>query len=42
LRYFAGVKEDLTVEVPADIAPLKQIRCSFEDGEGKTVEVMIP
>ena len=42
LRYFAGVQSDLTVQAPADIAPLKQIRCSFEDGEGKTVEVMIP
>ena len=42
LRYFAGVQSDLTVKAPADIAPLKQIRCSFEDGEGKTVEVMIP
>jgi hypothetical protein len=42
LRYFAGVQSDLTVKAPADISPLKQIRCSFEDGEGKTVEVMIP
>lgn len=42
LRYFAGVKEDLTVEVPADISPLKRVACRFEDTEGKTVEVRIP
>ena len=42
LRYFAGVKADLTVEVPADIAPLKWVACRLEDTEGKTVEVKIP
>ena len=42
LRYFAGVKEDLTVEVPADISPLQWVACRFEDTEGKTVEVRIP
>ena len=41
LRYFAGVKEDLTVEVPADITPLKRVACRFEDTEGKIVEVQI-
>ena len=41
LRYFAGVQSDLTVEAPADIAPLKWVSCSFENREGKPVEVHV-
>ena len=42
LRYFAGVQSDLTVKAPADIAPLRWVKCSFEDGEGKMVEIRVP
>ena len=42
LRYFAGVQSDLTVKVPEEISPLRWVKCAFEDGEGKTVEVRIP
>ncbi len=39
LRYFAGVKEDLTVETPEDIFPLKSIKCSFVDREGERTDI---
>ena len=42
LRYFAGVQSDLTVETPAEIAPLRWVKCAFEDREGKRVEIRIP
>ena len=42
LRYFAGVQSDLTVETPAEIAPLRWVKCAFEDREGKMVEITLP
>ena len=42
LRYFAGVQSDLTVETPAEIAPLRWVKCAFEDREGKMVEIAVP
>ena len=37
LRYFAGIREDLTVEPVGDIAPLTRIECTFTDREGKRI-----
>jgi hypothetical protein len=37
LRYFAGVREDLTVEEPSDVAPLTHIDCTLTDRAGKQV-----
>ncbi len=37
LRYFAGIREDLTTEPPQDIVPLQHIRCTFLDREGRRV-----
>jgi hypothetical protein len=37
LRYFAGVREDLTVEEPSDVAPLTHIDCTLTDRAGKPV-----
>ena len=35
LRYFAGINGDLTVS-ETDIAPLKYLKCTFTDKNGKT------
>ena len=37
LRYFAGIREDLTVEPLWDIAPLRHLRCTFTSSTGKRV-----
>ena len=38
LRYFAGVREDLTVAPPADIAPLTHLVCQRADGLWESIE----
>jgi len=38
LRYFVGIKNDLSFE-KTDIAPLKSLKCSFVNRDGKTVVV---
>ncbi len=40
LRYFAGIREDLTVESVDDIAPLKNIKCSFFSREEIRVDIV--
>ena len=38
LRYFAGIRADLSVE-ETDIAPLKQLRCSYNAPDGSRVTI---
>ena len=40
LRYFAGIREDLTVESVDDIAPLRNIKCSFFNREELQVNIV--
>ena len=39
LRYFVGIREDLTAEPPKDIAPLKNINCRFVNSFGETEQI---
>lgn len=39
LRYFAGICDDLTLEEPEDIFPLKKLCCRFIDREGKEINI---
>ncbi len=39
LRYFAGIQDDMTVNAPADIAPLTHIECGFVNRQGEKVRV---
>lgn len=42
LRYFVGLDYDLSVRAPEDIAPLRELRCSFVDRGGKRTELLRP
>ena len=39
LRYFVGIREDLTADPPADIAPLTRLECRFRHRNGEEVSI---